>query len=237
MLAERRNVPPGGAVAAGQALLAGTSSRRCLGVGVVAGPAQAVPLAELSAAFAPLPVLAAPDAAAAATAERMLGAGEREGSLVTFLLTEDGVRAGLSINGRPFSGHHGRAGGIGPMLTGPDRAPLAERVSLAALRGYGPDAAAAWAADAARHLLDAAIAVSGLLAPGVLVVGGDLPAGVIDLVIAEMERERDDTVRRPMASPWMPPIVTSVFPGGGIVLGAALLPFLEFVLPNPQAVR
>ena len=84
---------------------------------------------------------------------------------------------------------------------------------------------------------DAAVAISGLLAPGMLVVGGDLPADIVDMVIAQMERERLDKASRPMASPWMPPIRSSRLPAAGITTGAALLPFLEFLLPNPQPAR
>lgn len=219
---------------------------RLIGVGLAGAPSQAPDTAGLAAALAPLPVVVAPDTAAAVTAERMLGHGERDGSLVSLILAEDGVRAGLSIGGRPFSGHHGFAGSIGAMHTGRDRANLSARVSLAELAGLiagsatgaapsGP--AAAWAEDAASHLLDAVIAISGLIAPGILVVGGDLPDEIVDLIIDNMARECLDKAKRLAAPPWMPPIVASHLPAAGICTGAALLPLLEYLLPNPQLPR
>lgn len=220
---------------------------RLIGIGIVAAPSLAVDTETLRTALAPTPVIFAPDTAAAVTAERLLGYGERDGSLVSLILAEDGVRAGLSIGGRPFSGRHGAAGGIGGMRTGRDRASLSDRVSLPTLVELlasgdaegrpRTDVAAAWAEDVASHLLDAAVAISGLIAPGILVVGGDLPVEIVDLVIADMARERLDKASRPMASPWMPPILPSQLPAAGITLGAAILPFLEFLLPNPLSPR
>lgn len=247
-LAERSDLEPGDVVAAVTALReACPAGTRLIGVGIVSAPALPVDAEALKAALSPLPVILAPDTAAAVTAERLLGYGERDGSLVSLILAEDGVRAGLSIGGRPFSGRHGAAGGIGGMRTGRDRASLSNRVSLPSLVELieradaegkpRTDVAAAWAEDAASHLLDAAVAISGLLAPGILVVGGDLPVEIVDLVIADMAKERFDKASRPMASPWMPPILSSQLPAAGITLGAALLPFLEFLLPNPQASR
>jgi len=247
-LAARTDVAPDEVIAVTKALIRQKPAEaRVIGVGVVSGPTQAVDTDAFRASFAPLPVIFAPDTAAAVTAERMLGYGERDGSLVSLILSEDGVRAGLSIGGRPFSGRHGAAGGIGGMRTGRDRASLSDRVSLAGLVELvaradsdgtpRTDVAAGWAEDAASHLLDAAVAISGLIAPGMLVVGGDLPVEIVDLVIADMARERLDKASRPMASPWMPPILSSQLPAAGITLGAALIPFLEFLLPNPQSPR
>lgn len=247
-LASRVDLKPAAAAGAVAALRkGGPAASRLIGVGVVSAPSLPVDAEGLRAALAPLPVIVAPDTAAAVTAERMLGYGERDGSLVSLILAEDGVRAGLSIGGRPFSGRHGAAGGIGGMRTGRDRASLSDRVSLSTLVDLieradaegkvRTDVAAAWAEDAASHLLDAAVAISGLIAPGILVVGGDLPVEIVDLVIADMARERFDKASRPMASPWMPPILPSQLPAAGITLGAALMPFLEFLLPNPQSPR
>lgn len=247
-LAVRTDLEPGDVAGVVTALReACPAGARLIGVGVASGPSLPVDADAIRAALSPLPVIFSPDTAAAVTAERMFGYGERDGSLVSLILSEDGVRAGLSIGGRPFSGRHGAAGGIGGMRTGRDRASLSDRVSLPTLvellaRGDAEgksrtDVAAGWAEDAASHLLDAAVAISGLIAPGIIVVGGDLPVEIVDLVIADMARERFDKASRPMASPWMPPILTSQLPAAGITLGAALLPFLEFLLPNPQASR
>lgn len=219
---------------------------RAIGVGLAAAPDFAIDVEALRVALAPLPVIVAPDTAAAVVAERLVGFGERDGGLVCLVLAEDGVRAGFSTGGRPFSGCHGLAGRIGGMRTGRDRTPLADRVSL---DGLGPlivaaagtpasdPALARWAGEAASHLLDAAVVISGLIAPGIMVIGGDVPEAVAELVVADMRAERLDKASRPMASPRLPPVVASRLPGAGIAIGAALLPFLELLLPNPQAAR
>jgi predicted NBD/HSP70 family sugar kinase len=247
-LAERHDIPAAEAAMAALALAQDKpAGARLIGIGLVSAPSLVVDVEALRQTLAPLPLVFSPDTAAAVTAERLYGYGELDGSLVSLILAEDGVRAGLSIAGRPFSGRHGFAGSIGAMHTGRDRASLSERVSVSALTERlrraeadgvaATEAAADWAGEAASHLLDAAVAISGLLAPGMLVVGGDLPADIVDMVIAQMERERLDKASRPMASPWMPPIRSSRLPAAGITTGAALLPFLEFLLPNPQPAR
>jgi hypothetical protein len=70
-----------------------------------------------------------------------------------------------------------------------------------------------------------------------MVIGGDVPEAVAELVVADMRADRRDKASRPMASPRLPPVVASRLPGAGIAIGAALLPFLELLLPNPQAAR
>ncbi|PIO97802.1 hypothetical protein CJ014_18040 [Pleomorphomonas carboxyditropha] len=244
VIAERRDVPPEGLIAAGKELLAlKPAEAEVLGVGAALSPDDGISIDEVRATFAPLTVLANADSATAATAERLIGAGDRDGGFVSILVTRSGVRAGLSIGGRPFHGMHGFAGGIGAMRTGQDRAPLAEglspdRLDAAIAAGGDREAAiAAWAREAADHLLDAVVAISGVVVPGLIVIGGDLPDAAIDAVVAEIEAAPMAIGGRPTTTSWMPPLCRSPLPAAGVALGAALLPIVEFLLPDPRRLR
>ncbi len=244
IIAEQRDVLPDDLIAAGRALLAlKPAEAEILGVGVALSPDDGINIETVRAAFAPLPVLANADNATAATAERLIGTGDRDGGFVSILVTRSGVRAGLSIGGRPFHGMHGFAGGIGAMRTGQDRAPLAEGLSPdrldAAIAGGGDrDAAIAeWAREAADHLLDAVVAISGVVVPGLIVIGGDLPDAAVDAVVAEILAAPVAIGGRPTTASWMPPLRRSRLPAAGVAEGAALLPIVEFLLPDPRRLR
>ena len=244
VIAEQCNVPSDQLVAVGKALLARKPAQaETLGVGVALSPDDGVSVEEARAAFAPLTVLANADSATAATAERLIGAGDRDGGFVSILVTRSGVRAGLSIGGRPFHGMHGFAGGIGAMRTGLDRTPLADglspdRLDSAVTTGGDREAALAeWAREAADHLLDAVVAISGVVMPGLIVIGGDLPDEAIDAVVAETLAAPMATGGRPTTTSWMPPLRRSGLPAAGVALGAALLPVVEFLLPDSRRFR
>jgi Transcriptional regulator/sugar kinase len=130
VIAEQRAVAPEELIAAGKALLTRKpAGAEMLGIGAALSPDDGIGIEDVRSAFAPMRVLANADSATAATAERLIGAGDRNGGFVSILVTRSGVRAGLSIGGRPFHGIHGFAGGIGAMRTGHDRGPLADSLS------------------------------------------------------------------------------------------------------------
>jgi len=178
-------------------------------------------------------------------AERTIGAPAPEGGLAMIIIDED-VQAGFLVRGIPYSGVHGRAGSIGEMLTGPDNVRLNAVVGFGALRtlvsddefgrliaGEEPSSPqmTQWIRDAASHLLDPIIAMAGFIAPGVIMIGGDLPRSVIEALIHQLSVERRDTSKRPFLTPWISPMKPASFSGGGVALGAALLPFLNTLLP------
>ncbi len=244
VIAEQRDMRPDQLIATGKALLAQKPAEaEVLGVGVALSPDDGIQLEEVRTAFAPLTVLANADSATAATAERLIGAGDRDGGFVSILVTRSGVRAGLSIGGRPFHGMHGFAGGIGAMRTGQDRAPLADGLSpdkldaAIAAGGNREVALAEWAREAADHLLDAVVAISGVVVPGLIVIGGDLPDDAIDAVVAEILAAPVAIGGRPTTTSWMPPLCRSSLPAAGVTVGAALLPIVEFLLPDPRRLR
>ncbi|MGM4912912.1 ROK family transcriptional regulator [Rhizobium sp. 768_B6_N1_8] len=182
-------------------------------------------------------------------AERTIGAPAPEGGLAMIIIDED-VQAGFLVRGIPYSGVHGRAGSIGEMLTGPDNVRLNTVVGFGALRALVSDdefkrlisgeepsspQLTQWIRDAASHLLDPIIAMAGFIAPGVIMIGGDLPRSVIEALIHQLSVERRDTSKRPFLTPWISPMKPASFSGGGVALGAALLPFLNTLLPPVSA--
>lgn len=182
-------------------------------------------------------------------AERTIGTPPPEGGLAMIIIDED-VQAGFLVRGIPYSGVHGRAGNIGEMRTGPDNVPLNAVVGFGALRSLVSDdefkqliegeeptspLLAEWIRGAAGHLLDPIIAIAGFIAPSVIMIGGDLPRGVIEALIHQLSVERRDTSKRPFLTPWISPMKPASFSGGGVALGAALLPFLNTLLPPVSA--
>ena len=178
-------------------------------------------------------------------AERTIGAPAPQGGLAMIIIDED-VQAGFLVRGIPYSGVHGRAGNIGDMRTGPDNVQLSTVVGFGALRRLVSDdefsrlvegeelsspLLAEWIHEAASHLLDPIIAIAGFIAPSVIMIGGDLPRGVIEALIHQLSVERRDTSKRPFLTPWISPMKPASFSGGGVALGAALLPFLNTLLP------
>jgi len=223
--------------------------RAVVGIGIGAEVPAALDLQALSQALSPLPVLAERDCVTAVLAERTLGIGG-EGGLMLVVIG-DNIRAGLLLQGAPFGGVHGRAGGIGAMRTGTDHVPLDTVAGLGALRAQlteeecatlasGRDlpltpAVQRWVKSAAGHLLDAIVATAGFLAPSAILIGGDLPRNVVEALIAQMSIERTDTAIRPVLTPWLSPMQPTSFSGAGIAIGAALLPLFEQLLPSPMA--
>jgi predicted NBD/HSP70 family sugar kinase len=220
------------------------------GIGIATELPGTIDRDALDAALHPLRVQVERDCVTAVLAERTLGVGLIDGGLVLVII-DDGVRAGLLLQGVPFGGVHGRAGGIGTMRTGADRIPLDGVAGLEALRAVltpaecetlaaGGDlpmtpALRGWIKSAAGHLLDAIVATAGFVAPGAILIGGDLPRNVVDALIAQLSVERGDTTIRPFASPWISPIRPASFSGAGIAVGAALLPLFDLLLPSPVA--
>ena len=169
----------------------------------------------------------------ATLAETTLGQGAPDASLA-LLLIEDRITAGLFFNRRPLTGVHGRAGRIGEMLTGNDRRLLDEVASAASFRAGGQDRAAIarWTERAALHLFDAVFALTGFLAPDRIQIAGDLPAPVIDAIIAELRRLNAGREREPNALV-LPMVAPATHGRDSVLLGAALLPLFARLLPSP----
>ena len=224
------------------------SGSRIAGIGLALDSSTAIALDTIETAFEGTRVLVDDECAAAVLSERVLGVGAVEGGAMYVLIGES-VRAGLLLRDRPFSGVHGRAGQIGKLRTGNDHISLDQAAGLSGLRSAiggaefariaaggaltDSPALAAWVQTAARHLLDAIVATAGFLAPGVVIVGGDLPPQINALVVKQILSLSAEYAKRPFSSPWMPDIRGAKFEHAGVAVGAALLPFFETLLPSP----
>ncbi|KAA0697756.1 ROK family protein [Neorhizobium sp. P12A] len=129
------------------------------------------------------------------------------------------------------------------MLTGPDRRPLDQVCSAdayeAALKSRRGDVSAeaatkAWIENAAEHLFVVLMAIASFVAPGKIILDGDLPPDVVDALIVAMQKVAEN--QRPESPPpTLPPVSPAAFAGDSVLLGAALLPFFNVLLPRPSA--
>lgn len=223
---------------------------RLLGIGV-ATPLDPAGIVE---ALAGYPCTVERSSVAAALGERLLGAAPPDGSFVHVLFGRE-VRAGLMIRGHLFHGVTDRAGRIGQMRTGEDGVLLDEAASLAELQplidrhfdaGGDPDAflasldadglaaVARFVDRAALHFADAVIAVSGFLAPSGIFVGGRLPRDLVRQFTRRFAKVRAERMAGPLQPQWLPEIVPATLGPDCVLLGAAMLPFLEALLPDPR---
>lgn len=215
-----------------------------VGVGIAANDWTSEQSSQLASALPFFHLFVESECTAALLAERTIGSVVPLDGIAMIIIDED-VRAGFLIRGVPFSGVHGKAGNIGEMRTGSDNVRLDGAVAFTTLQvllkerdpAFGDDelprspALDNWIRNAAGHLLDPILAIAGFVAPSTIMIGGDLPRSLIEALIHQLSIERRDTAVRPFLTPWISPIKPASFSGGGIALGAALLPFLNTLLP------
>lgn len=169
---------------------------------------QSFPLLERLAVGTGLDVRLQNDAAAAATAEKMVGAAHGVDHALCVYLGY-GLGAGLILNGELYRGAHGNAGEIGMILSRPrggaddGRAPLEHRISIASLCKileidpadgdlYGRiDAVAhlkdrrvaAWIAEAAFELRATIQLLETVFDPQMIILCGGMPSGLARLLM------------------------------------------------------
>lgn len=217
------------------------------------GEWNSVQMSELfSERFGP-PVFVENDAAAAAMGEMQLGMGQKINSFF-YILLSSGLGGGLVIDGNYVRGANGRSGEIGFMqahrIEGGADAQLQNIVSLSALSralaekghsltdafgGTMPAAAACadqWIDLAARQLVEPLAAVNCLVNPAAVLVGGRLPAALVELLA-----ERVNGHLQAMAGrlPSLAPVARATLSEDAPAVGAAILPFSHFLLPKPGA--
>lgn len=205
-----------------------------LGVGVVASAGLTEPLLPL---FGSLPYFALSKPEAVLAGERLFGIGEPEGGLVVVLI-DDQVQAGLIINGRFYRGTHGRAGAIGSMRPGLAEGTLDRMASAASYRAFiaaeGEDRIDRWIEQAASHLLDGVVTIAGFISPGALLLGGQLPADIMERLIKKIAEVRPGKERYFVPAAWIPPVRPLSFPERDAAYGAAIAPIIELLLPKPN---
>jgi predicted NBD/HSP70 family sugar kinase len=207
-----------------------------------------------------LPVVLENDAAAAAIGEMHFGFGKRYSSFF-YLLVTYGLGGGLVIdslyrrgaNGRSgeigFLGVRGRGGAVRPLQSIASLSGLYAALEAVGVRkpvpdsegfsGLGPVAIAAidaWVERAAEALVEPLVAVACLIDPQAVLVGGRLPAGVIDkLVEATNARLSREAGRMPSVAP----LRRAALAEDASAAGAAILLFGDMLMPSdwPPAVR
>lgn len=215
---------------------------------------DAVSVPDLIAEPLRLPVFVENDAAAAAMGELQFGLGQRHHSFF-YILISSALGGGLVADGSYFRGASGRSGEIGFLsANGPEGrpVPLQSIVSLSGLaarleqqgvrlrpaNGLGrlPPAAEAavddWLATAAAALVEPLVAVNCLIDPGAILLGGRLPADLVDRLAERVNRLMRDKAG---SIPAIAPVARAALSEDAPAVGAAILPFSHFLLPTPGA--
>ncbi|MFS0772381.1 ROK family transcriptional regulator [Sphingomonas sp. 1P08PE] len=193
----------------------------------------------------PWPIHCDNDAAAAALGEAEYGSGFDNPSFF-YLLVSAGLGGGVVMDRTYHRGANARSGEIGLMpdpTAGRMGATIQDTVSVSALlerlhaAGHRvdvhaiPDAAApvvdAWLHDAVRSLTGPLIAINCLFDPDAVLIGGRLPMSLIERMA--------DALSRALAAHDLPShtrIVPAAMAQDGPAIGAAILPFLDHLLPS-----
>jgi predicted NBD/HSP70 family sugar kinase len=198
-----------------------------------------------------VPVFVENDAAAAAIGEMHFGLGQQYQSFFYILITA-ALGGGLVIDGHYFRGAAGRSGELGllPWRDGRGAArKLQDFVSLSALnerlaaKGYrvsSPrelahlDAPArriidTWIGTSVKALEDALLAIEYLINPEAILIGGRLPAGLVDQLADRLNKR----LRAWEAViPSVVPIARAALADDAPAVGAAILPFSDRFLPT-----
>lgn len=205
-------------------------------------------VATLLAAEWPWPVHCDNDAAAAALGEAEYGTAFDNPNFF-YMLISAGLGGGVVIDRSYHRGATARSGEIGLMPdhgAGPD-AIVQDTVSVSALlarieaAGHTivaidelatADGAIAgivddWLADAVRSLVQPLTAINCLLNPDAILIGGRLPLPLIERLAADLTVALD-TIRLPARAKIMPAVMAEDAPA----IGAAILPFLDHLLPS-----
>ena len=198
-----------------------------------------------------IPVFVENDAAAAAIGEMQFGSGHRYGSFFYLLITA-ALGGGLVVDGGYFRGAHGRSGEIG-WLQDRDRSgrnmQLQNIVSLSALYsrladggfrvtsprallrvGAGARAIVdTWIQESTEALLKSMVAINCLINPDAILIGGRLPAALVDRLAAALNARMTDFASQ---VPAIAPVARAVTADDAPAVGAAILPFNHTLLPS-----
>ena len=211
----------------------------------------AVAVDQLLAKILPVPVFVENDAAAAAMGEMQFGLGHRYQSFFYVLITA-ALGGGLVVDGQYFRGADGRSGELGWLPGKDDRGivrQLQKIVSLSALYSRlaaqgvhvsspreltsldarGTSVVEAWIEMSAETLLDTMIAVNCLINPEAVLIGGRLPAPLVDR-LAETLNKRLQVYAD--GYPAIAPVARAVTSENAPAVGAAILPFSHRLLPT-----
>jgi len=198
-----------------------------------------------------IPVFIENDAAAAAIGEMQFGSGHRYRSFF-YLLVTAALGGGLVVDGSYFRGATGRSGEIGWLRPRDGRdevKQLQNIVSLSSLysrlaehgfrvatpRGLMRLEAAAgqivdrWIHESTEALVDSFVAINCLINPEAILIGGRLPAALVDRLAASLN-QRMATFAGQL--PAIAPVARALTSDDAPAVGAAILPFSYRLLPT-----
>jgi predicted NBD/HSP70 family sugar kinase len=198
-----------------------------------------------------IPVFIENDAAAAAIGEMQFGSGHRYRSFF-YLLVTAALGGGLVVDGSYFRGANGRSGEIG-WLRGHSEAgkdsQLQNIVSLSCLysrlaeQGFRvatprglmrlePPARLIvdrWIHESTEALVDSFVAINCLINPEAILIGGRLPAALVDRLAASLNRRMTAFASQ---IPAIAPVARALTSDDAPAVGAAILPFSYSLLPT-----
>jgi predicted NBD/HSP70 family sugar kinase len=198
-----------------------------------------------------IPVFVENDAAAAAMGEMQFGHGQRYRSFFYLLITA-ALGGGLVVDGSYFRGATGRSGELG-LLRARDAGgavrQLQKIVSLSALyarlaeagievrtpRGLtrletrGNQIVDAWIDEAAEALIEALLSINCLINPEAVLIGGRLPAGLVDRLAQRLNQRLQAFATQ---VPALAPVARAATSDDAPAVGAAILPFSHRLLPT-----
>jgi predicted NBD/HSP70 family sugar kinase len=198
-----------------------------------------------------IPVFIENDAAAAAIGEMQFGAGHRYRSFF-YLLVTAALGGGFVADGSYFRGANGRSGEIGWLRTrgnAGEEGELQNLVSLSCVygrlaeRGFrvatprglmrlqpaGRLIVDRWIGDATEGLVNSIVAINCLINPDAILIGGRLPAELVDRLAASLNRRMAEFAPQ---LPTIAPIARAETSDDAPAVGAAILPFSYRLLPT-----
>ena len=201
-----------------------------------------------------LPVFVENDAAAATMGEMQFGLGKKYQTFFYVLITA-ALGGSLVVDGNHFRGATGRSGELG-MLRGRDATgherQIQNIVSLSALysrlAAQGIRVAApheltsldekgravidAWIEVAVDTLLDTVLAINCLVNPEAVLIGGRLPAAIVDQIATRLNQRLEAHAG---TVPAISPVQRAALSDDAPAVGAAILPFSHRLLPSRTA--
>jgi predicted NBD/HSP70 family sugar kinase len=201
-----------------------------------------------------VPVYVENDAAAATMGEMQFGLGKKHQTFFYILITA-ALGGSLVIEGNHFRGATGRSGELG-LLRGRDASgherqiqnivslsalysrlgaqgiTVSEPHELATLDAKGQAIIDAWVEASVDSLLDTLLAINCLVNPEVILIGGRLPASIVDQLATRFNQRLEAHAG---TIPAIAPVSRAALSDDAPAVGAAILPFSHRLLPTRNA--
>ena len=201
-----------------------------------------------------VPVFVENDAAAAAMGEMQFGLGKKHQTFFYILITA-ALGGSLVIEGNHFRGASGRSGELGMLrsrdATGHERqiqnivslSALYSRLAAQGIRVSEPHALTeldeagqaiidAWVEASVDTLIDTVLAINCLVNPEAVLIGGRLPAGIVDQLATRLNQRLESYAGN---VPAIAPVARAALSDDAPAVGAAILPFSHRLLPTRTA--